>query len=79
MNRLFVIILVSIGLMLAVASNPIVAADSASSTGFDLNACYAQCPCNNRGIVDHACAVCKQHCEWQSWRQRAAQAKQKVK
>jgi len=40
-NRLFVTILVLIALMLTVTSNPIVAADSAPSTGFDLNACYA--------------------------------------
>ncbi len=76
MNRLFVTILVLIALMLAVTSNPIVAAETAPSTGFDLNGCYAQCPCN-RGLMDHACAVCKQQCEWQSWRQRFEKSKKK--
>ncbi len=78
MNRLFVITFVLIAL-LAVTSNPIVAADPPQSTGFDLNACYAHCPCS-RGIMDHACAVCKQQCEWQSWRhQRDENINKKVK
>jgi hypothetical protein len=76
MNRLFVTILVLIALILAVTSNPIVAADSAPSTGFDLNACYSQCPCN-RGLMDHACAVCKQQCEWQNWKHIHQKSKKK--
>jgi hypothetical protein len=76
MNRLFVTILVFIALILAVTSNPIVAADSAAPAGFDLNACYAQCPCS-RGLMDHACAVCKQQCEWQNWKHLNQKSKKK--
>jgi hypothetical protein len=77
MNRLFVTILVLIALMLAVTSNPIVAADPAAPAGFDLNACYAQCPCS-RGLVDHSCAVCKQQCEWQNWKHLHQKSKKKA-
>ncbi|MGO9568135.1 MAG: hypothetical protein ACLP5H_11390 [Desulfomonilaceae bacterium] len=75
-NRVFVTILVLIALTLAVTSYPIVAADSAPSTGFNLDACYAQCPCN-RGLVDHSCAVCKQQCEWQNWKHLNEKSKKK--
>jgi hypothetical protein len=76
-NRLFVTILVLTALMLGVMSNPIVGADSAPATGFDVNACYAQCPCN-RGLMDHGCAVCKQQCEWQNWKHLHQKSKQKA-
>ena len=76
MDRLFVTICLLIALMLAVTSNLSVAADSAPSSGFDLYACYSQCPCS-RGLMDHYCAVCKQQCEWESWKQRAEKLKKK--
>ncbi len=73
MNRLFLGILILPLLFLAAAPSLNVAAESRD---FDLNGCYASCPCS-RGLMDHACAVCKQQCEWQNWRQQIQKSKKK--
>ena len=76
LNRLFVASLLLTALFLAVTLSPIVAADNVPFQDFDRNACYDKCPCN-AGIQDHACAVCKQRCDMEFWRQRNEQSKKK--
>jgi hypothetical protein len=76
MNRLYVAIALLSLLIFTAAPSPTFAADPAPPQDFDLNACYDRCPCS-RGLADHACAVCKQQCEWQSWRHASQKSKKK--
>ncbi|MGB6065168.1 MAG: hypothetical protein WBG50_10185 [Desulfomonilaceae bacterium] len=76
-NRMVVVIFFLSTLLLINVPGDNVAADPAQPGRFDLDACYARCPCNRNGITDWACSSCKTRCEWHSWRQSKEQAAKK--
>lgn len=76
LNRLLVASLLLTALFLAVTPGRIVAADNVQVQEFDRIGCYDKCPCK-AGIQEHACAVCKQRCDMEFWRQRNEKSKTK--
>ncbi|MGO9568885.1 MAG: hypothetical protein ACLP5H_15225 [Desulfomonilaceae bacterium] len=66
-NRLFVVILLLTGLLMAAAPSQTIAEETALLQDFDRDACYDNCPCNINGM-EQACAECVQKCDREFWK-----------